>query len=58
MLIFVNFKHIKIMKKIQLLVKNRKIKIINEKSIQFQNMDIKSLKLIKMEIENNIFEYV
>ena len=58
MLIFVNFKHIKIMIKIQLLVKNRKIKIINEKSIQFQNMDIKSLKLIKMEIENNIFEYV
>ena len=44
--------------KIQLLVKNRKIKIINEKSIQFQNMEIKSLKLIKMEIENNIFEYV
>lgn len=50
MLIFVNFKHIKIMIKIQLLVKNRKIKIINEKSIWFQNMDIKSLKLIKMEI--------
>ena len=51
MLIFVNFKHIKIMIKIQLLVKNRKIKIINEKSIY-------GYKKFKIDKNGNLKQYI